>query len=346
MADINTNYSQFYAGTDRINHYGTGADKKAAVVRYEFHTPEEKGNQMSKEETMHAVNGITSQYGDDVIVEFSGDGMAALADHSLMMKLPEEYKEIPKDMVTHLERAKILTEEELAKMNERQGDDPEKIMKIADPDAYKEYQRISQEGRASGTQDGMVAGWRYMVKWYNKMAQTDHARLVSAVRQSRLEPDIKASTPKLSDKARKYLDSLRKQYGDYDFIIADSGEDRRSLLKQSNKEFSVVFSSAELERMARDEKYAAERMRRIQTVVHMTDRICQEFGYERAWGRNENKDNNGIINQMMLSLNDDGNMSIFTELAKSSEQQREYIEERLSSAFRLISNDYIHRMFS
>ena len=103
MAGINTNYSQFYKGTEQIKNYGTASGQKDTVVRYQFNTTDEKGNKimdkMSKEETMRAVNEISSMYGDNVIVEFSGDGMAKLVDHKLMMDFPEEHKEIPEDMM-------------------------------------------------------------------------------------------------------------------------------------------------------------------------------------------------------------------------------------------------------
>ncbi len=79
--------------------------------------------------------------------------------------------------------------------------------------------------------------------------------------------------------------------------------------------------------MANDEKYAAEKMRRVQTIVHMTDRICQEFGYERAWDKRGSDSNNGVISKMAISFEDDGKMNIFAELEKSSEKQREHIEK-------------------
>ena len=41
----------------------------------------------------------------------------------------------------------------------------------------------------------------------------------------------------------------------------------RGLVDQSDKEFTVVFSSAELERMASDEKYAQEKLSMVKTAV-------------------------------------------------------------------------------
>ena len=80
---MNTDYSQFYRGTTNIPSYGSGAYKKDTLVKYEFNTTDEHGNKvmdkMSREETLQAMKDIRSQYGDSVIVEFSGDGLAALA---------------------------------------------------------------------------------------------------------------------------------------------------------------------------------------------------------------------------------------------------------------------------
>ena len=77
--------------------------------------------------------------------------------------------------------------------------------------------------------------------------------------------------------------------------------------------------------MATDEKYASEKMRRVNTIVDMTDRICEQFGYERAWGKDGVNDT--IINKLVVSINDDGSMSIFAELEKMSEKQKDYIEK-------------------
>ena len=83
--NVNQDYSQFYAGTEQIKSYGSNpAAKKDTLVKYWFNTTDEHGNKvmdkMSKEDTMKAMNDISSQYGDSVIVQFSGDGLAALAE--------------------------------------------------------------------------------------------------------------------------------------------------------------------------------------------------------------------------------------------------------------------------
>ena len=175
MAGINTDYSRFYKGSESINHYGSGSGQKDTVVRYEFNTTDAHGNKvmdkMSKEETMKAVNDISSMYGDNVTVEFSGDGMAALADHKLMKDFPVEQREAAE--VTFLEGPKPLTEEQLAEMNKTYGDNTGALMKAYDPKSYNEMLKVQEEGVASGTKEGLVAGMRYMYNWINKTAASD-----------------------------------------------------------------------------------------------------------------------------------------------------------------------------
>ena len=134
---------------------------------------------------------------------------------------------------------------------------------------------------------------------------------------------IKSSEDKLSSKAQKYLETLRKDNADFDFIIADKGDDFRGLVDQSDKEFTVVFSSAELERMASDEKYAQEKLSMVKTAVVMSDKINEQFGFERAWGKTEN--NGTVLSKLTMSFDDSGKMTLFADLEKITEQ--EWLEE-------------------
>ena len=135
----------------------------------------------------------------------------------------------------------------------------------------------------------------------------------------------KSSEDKLSSKAKAYLENLRNTYGDYDFIIADAGADRKELLNQSDKEYSVMFSTAELEKMASDEDYAAEQMKKVQTIIDMSNRIFEQFDIERAW--EEGATGDAMINKLAISVNDDGTMTIFAELEKFSEKKEAYIKK-------------------
>lgn len=84
--NISQDYSQFYKGTESLKSYGSGGNglvPKDTLVRYEFRTTDEKGNKlmdpMTREEALHAMKEISSRYGENVLVEFSGDGLEALA---------------------------------------------------------------------------------------------------------------------------------------------------------------------------------------------------------------------------------------------------------------------------
>lgn len=324
--EIYQNYSQFYKGTESLKSYGSdSATKKDTLVKYEFNTTDEKGNKvmdkMSKEETFRTMNEISSYYGDNVIVEFSGDALTALEQHGKgLLKEPEADREpVP---TTPLEGPRVVTEEEWEEINtSKLGDDMESIMRDVDPKAYGEYQRISKEGMASGTQEGMTAGFRYLVNWMEnkRNANMNWIEEYKASQKTETDAKVKNGGYGLSDKATAFLEKLRKTYGKFDFFVGDAG-DARSLMKNSNKEFSVLFSTEELEKMAADEKYAAEKMNAVNHAVRMSQQINKQFGFENA--------GNGVkITKMTISFNSDGTTSFFAELEKSGASQREHIEK-------------------
>lgn len=160
---------------------------------------------------------------------------------------------------------------------------------------------------------------------YTSAASTVKKGIKTAdVKKAAVNTEIKSSESKLSDKAKAYLENLRKQYGDYDFVIADEGDDKAALINRSNKEFSVVFSSEELEKMASDENYAADQMHKVDTAVKMSRRINELFGFEQNWGNGEDK---GTITEIAITFNEDNTISIFANLEKMNEKSREILEK-------------------
>lgn len=134
-----------------------------------------------------------------------------------------------------------------------------------------------------------------------------------------------ANEARLSSKAQAFLKNLRKQYGDYDFLIGNSTDDLKALVKSGSKEFSVVFSNAELERMASDEKYAREKLQSVEGAVRMSEQINQQYGFERGFGRGGAA--SAQITKIGIVFHDDGTTDFFAELEKSSAKQRERIEK-------------------
>ena len=75
--------------------------------------------------------------------------------------------------------------------------------------------------------------------------------------------------PKLSTVAKNVLDEIRKTYGDMDIMVYEDGKDAKELLSRSTKEFTVMFSAEELEKMASGEKYKKQQINGIQGAVRM-----------------------------------------------------------------------------
>lgn len=134
------------------------------------------------------------------------------------------------------------------------------------------------------------------------------------------------SQTQLSSKAQELLEKLRKTYSNMDFMVADfdKGDDAKEILSRGTKEFSVVFSSEELEKMASDEKYLQEKLQGVEGAVRMSEQINEQFGFESAFGKTTN---NSEITKIGISFNDDGTTTFFAELEKSSAKQRERIEK-------------------
>lgn len=131
---------------------------------------------------------------------------------------------------------------------------------------------------------------------------------------------------KLSDKAKEYLKTLREKYGDYNFVIAEEGEEKAALVNKENKEFSVIFSSAEIERMAENKNYAEDKMDEVNRAIKMTRRINELFGFETTWGEDGDNDH-GSISQIAIRFHEDGKITILADLEKAADKQREIVEK-------------------
>lgn len=120
----------------------------------------------------------------------------------------------------------------------------------------------------------------------------------------------------LSPKAQAYLDKLREQYGDYDFIIADDVDDPQTLTANSTKKYSVILSSDELEKMADDEEYASSMLGKVEDAVKMADNIIEKAD---LGGKAQ-------ISQLTISFDNDGNTKLFATLEKLSESQQQRLD--------------------
>jgi len=128
-----------------------------------------------------------------------------------------------------------------------------------------------------------------------------------------------ANEEKLSDKAKALIERLREKYGDMDFYVGNTEEEQKSLAGSGSKEYTVVISAEELEKMAEDEDYQDEMTKKIESSVDMCKRILEQYGYKSADEADE--DSLGVINKISIAIGDDGIVKMFAELEKSDSKQ-------------------------
>ena len=128
---------------------------------------------------------------------------------------------------------------------------------------------------------------------------------------------VKPGEENLSPKAQDFLSKLREKYGDYDFIISDDVDNPLDLTGDGTKKYYVILSSTELERMADDEKYADKVMGQVEKAIGVADKL-----------ENSGKLGEGVsFSKIAISIDDEGNMKLFAELERASQEQQERLEK-------------------
>ena len=119
---------------------------------------------------------------------------------------------------------------------------------------------------------------------------------------------------KLSAKAQSYLSTLREKYGDYDFIVSNDLDASQTV--GSDKDYSVLLTAEEVERMAADDEYAEKVMGQVGDAVDILK------------GLSEKDLGEGVqFSQLSVTFDSDGNMKLFAQLEKLSADQKERLEE-------------------
>jgi len=175
--------------------------------------------------------------------------------------------------------------------------------------------------------NGMVQGMEYKKgveqKNVQKPEKADKAEKTDKKNQISGGTDIsKANEEKLSEKALNYLNKLREKYGDYDLYVGNDEDEVNALSKGSSKEFAIIFSNDELEKMADDEEYGNKQMKLVEDLIEQ----CKGIGKDENGDPVENEDGT-VINKISIYIDSDGNTRILAEIEKSSERQRERIEK-------------------
>ena len=335
---MNTDYSAFYRGSAPAKTYGAGdTGRQTQVEKYEFNTTDEHGNKimdkMSREETLQAMSDVRSQYSSDVIVEFSGDGMAALVDSrknyngeylDKVMKRSPEQRTVPEDMITRLEGMyqKVSANDEINTHVSWHDTLKEKA-----PDVCDELDDLMQQILVRGinrSSNGEKLGSKFveLVKKAENAISTYDAKKKNTVDDKNNAATV--GETQLSEKAQALLTKLREGYGDMDFFVANfnGGDNAVDIMSKSGKAYSVILTVEELEKMASDEKYEKEYMDRVQNARNMAGQINKEYGFTSA-GEATNKIKVGNIG---ISINEDGTITFLAALEKSSQREETTVQ--------------------
>lgn len=127
--------------------------------------------------------------------------------------------------------------------------------------------------------------------------------------------------PKLSDKALKYYEQLKKKFSNMEFVLVSpekkaEAERNKGMYASSNK-LVVLIDSDKIEKMAEDEAF------RKKYEAILTNATPQMQMLKQRLGASGNK-----VSAFGMTFDDYGNASLFAVVDKSLAQQRERIEAK------------------
>lgn len=127
--------------------------------------------------------------------------------------------------------------------------------------------------------------------------------------------------PKLSDKALKYYEQLKKRYSNMDFVLVSpemkAEAERNKGMIPSSKQLLVLIDTDKIERMAEDEEYR----RKYEGILSgATAKMAQ---MKSSLGSNASR-----VRSFGMTFDDHGNASFFAVVDKSLALQRERIAKK------------------
>lgn len=122
----------------------------------------------------------------------------------------------------------------------------------------------------------------------------------------------------LSDRAQKLLDKLKEKYGDrMDIMVANfsTDEEAQQIMSRGTKDYSVLISVDELEKMAENEETEKELFNKIDEATGNLEKLKEQL-----------EESGEEVKSIGISIADDGTVSYFAEIEKLSEKQKERID--------------------
>lgn len=177
---------------------------------------------------------------------------------------------------------------------------------------FLQYQNAGQLGKQAAAHNLNAVDTKNALTNYAADATVE----ISNAGRNALQASQGNDESKLSAKAQSFLAGLREKYGDYNFVVSDNLDTAQTA--GSDKEYSVIFTTEELEQMADDDYYAQKVMGQVGDAVDMLKNI-----WEQDLGE-------GVqFAQLGVSFDSEGNMKLFAQLEKLSADQKERLDAAL-----------------
>ena len=149
----------------------------------------------------------------------------------------------------------------------------------------------------------------------------DVAGREAVTNQLDVKDDVKTDKLSLSSVASK---KLRKSRKNVDFRISEKGMENNYLAKKSNKEFTIVLTNEEIERMATDKAFEKKQLYIIDKT--MKDMLKASLGIGENNG--SGKTNTSDIKDIALKLKEDGSTELIASLEKSSKSAKQIAKDK------------------
>ena len=202
-----------------------------------------------------------------------------------------------------------------------------KILAKAESGKVKESQKPDEQASGKEAELAKARGGKEAVAKRDSLELSDRAKDIAAkaAKSTKTEKAKELSAEEqLSDKAKSYLKNLRRSRNFVDFRIAEKGKENDALAGKSNKEFTVVLSNEEIEKMATDKKFEREQLNTLdQTVKSM---LMAQTGIGNNNGAN--KTNVEDIKSIAAKTQEDGTTMLIASLEKSTRSARKIAEEQ------------------
>ena len=202
-----------------------------------------------------------------------------------------------------------------------------KILSKVESGKTKESQKVDKQASGKEAELAKATGGKEAVVQRDSLELSGRAKEVAAKgTQANKAEKTKALSAEegLSDKAKIYLKNLRRSRNFVDFRIAEKGKENDALAGKSNKEFTVVLSNEEIEKMATDKKFEREQLNTLdQTVKSM---LMAQTGIGNDNGAN--KTNVEDIKSIAAKTQEDGTTMLIASLEKSTSSARKIAEEQ------------------